>query len=408
MYAPLEIASSDESMLRSQKSRLSYLAVGLLSLTLSLGGLAGCERPGEEGESAGDEKPPDEKPPEEKAAPVKMMKVGTGDIEATISSASTIEAERAVTVHAEATGRVLSLSYEEGDEVKSGAQLAKVRRDAQASGVDRANANYEKAKADVERIERLVARGVASQEELDNTKATLRSAVLDQKDRRRDLRNTKVSAPFGGTITERFVSAGAFVNAGQQLYAITDFNSLVARVYVPEKELDRIRVGQPAQVVGKAAQGREGVGSVMRIAPIVDAATGTLKVTIALPESLAGGDKGFLPGMYAEVTLTTELKEGITVAPKSALVYEEERVFAFIVDEDKAKRVLLEVGLSDDDFVEVLGGLKVGDPLIIAGQSGLKDGALIEVIKEGQDMRMGAHAQADAASAKAKTVREEG
>ena len=87
---------------------------------------------------------------------------------------------------------------------------------------------------------------------------------------------------------------------------------------------------------------------------------------------------------------------------------EEERVFAFVVDGDKAKRVLLEVGLSDDDFVEVLGGLKVGDPLITAGHSGLKDGALIEVIKEGEDMRMGAHAQADTASAKAKAVREEG
>lgn len=387
-------------MVQARRSRLSLLAGGLLCLSLSVGGLAACERPGEEGESLGDEKPP-----EEKAAPVKMMKVGTGDIEATISSASTIEAERAVTVHAEATGLVLSLSYEEGDEVKSGAQLAKVRRDAQASGVDRANANHEKAKGDVARIERLVARGVASQEELDNMKATLRSAALDQKDRRRDLRNTKVTAPFSGTITERFVSAGAFVNAGQQLYAITDFKSLVARVYVPEKELDRIRVGQPAQVVGKAAQGREGTGSVMRIAPIVDAATGTVKITIALPESLAGGRTGFLPGMYAEVTLTTERKEGITVVPKSALVYEEERVFAFLVDADKAKRVLLELGLSDDDFVEVLGGLKVGDPLITAGHSGLKDGALIEVIKDGEDMRMGAHAQADT---KPKPVREEG
>ena len=386
-----------------RKTPINLLA-SALALLLVAGSAAGCERPGGPKDGEGDEEPPEEKP-----APVKVVKVAKGDIEATISSASTIEAERAVTVHAEATGRVLSLSYEEGDQVETGAQLAKVRRDAQASGVDRANANYEKAKSDVARIERLLARGVASQEELDNVKATLRSASLDQKDRRRDLRNTRVTAPFGGTITERFVSAGAFVTSGQQLYAITDFTSLVARVYVPEKELDRISVGQPAAVAGKAAQGREGTGSVMRIAPIVDAATGTIKVTIALPESLAGGASGFMPGMYAEVTLTTESKKAVVLAPKTALVYEEERVFAYTTDGDKAKRVLLEVGLSDDDFVEVLSGLEEGSPLIVAGQSGLKDGALIEVIENDADLHMQAQADpAKAGTANAEPTLEEG
>jgi RND family efflux transporter MFP subunit len=396
-------AHPDRAVLKSKPSTSTTLIGGLMCCFLLAGGASGCERPGGPGEGKEGE---EAEAAEEKPSPVKVVTVAKGDIEATISSASTIEAERAVTVHAEATGRVLSLSYEEGDAVESGAQLAKIRRDAQASGVDRANANYEKAKSDVARIERLVARGVASQEELDNVKATLRSASIDRKDRRRDLSNTRVTAPFGGTVTERFVSAGAFVNAGQQLYAITDFKSLVARVYVPEKELDRIRVGQPAEVIGKAAQGRQGTGSVMRIAPIVDATTGTVKVTIALPEDLAGGESGFLPGMYAEVTLTTERKLGITLVPKTALVYEEERVFAFVADGDKAKRVLLEVGLSDDDFVEVLSGVELGAKLIVAGQSGLKDGALIDVLEGDADTNMAAHAQAD--TGKAKPAREEG
>jgi RND family efflux transporter MFP subunit len=373
----------------------------VLAISMVMGSAAACERPGAGGPGG---KKGDQKPPEEKPSAVKIAKVQKGDIEAKISSASTIEAERQVTVHAEATGRVLSVAYEEGDEVEAGAQLAKIRRDAQASGVDRANANFEKAKSDVARIERLVARGVASQEELDNAKATLRSASIDRKDRRRDLANTKVTAPFDGTVTERFVNAGGFVSSGQQLYAITDFSSLVARVYVPEKELDRIRVGQAAEIVGKAAKGRAGTGQVMRIAPIVDATTGTVKVTIALPEQLAGGAKGFLPGMYAEVTLTTEKKTDITLVPKAALVYEEERVFAYTIDGDRAKRVLLEVGLGDDDFVEVRSGMAAGDTLIVAGQNGLKDGALIEVV---EDEGIGAVAEADT-SAKPAPQREDG
>ena len=354
-----------------------------LSLSLALGAGVGCK--GKFGPPKKGAAEAGETGEEEKATPIRVAKLGTGDIQARVSSASTIEAERQVTVHAEATGRLSRVAYEEGDKVKSGALLARVRRDAQASGLDRASANYQKAKADVERVERLAARGVSSQEELANAKATLRAASIDKRDRRRDLSNTNIAAPFGGTVTERFINEGSFVNAGQQVYAITDFTSLVARVYVPEKELDRIKVGQSADIVGKAAAGRTGIGTVMRIAPIVDATTGTVKVTIALPPALAGGEQGFLPGMYAEVTLTTDTREGVVLVPKNALIYEEERVFAFTTDGDRAKRVLVEIGLSDDEQVELVKGLEAGDEIIIAGQNGLEDGALVEVVSAADD-----------------------
>ena len=118
----------------------------------------------------------------------------------------------------------------------------------------------------------------------------------------------------------------------------------------------------------------------MRIAPVVDAATGTVKVTVSLPEDLSGGDDGFLPGMYAEVTLTTERHEDVVVLPKTALVHQEEQTFAFVVEGEHARRVKLTLGLQDDDQVEVLDGLQEGQPVIVAGQSGLKDGALVELV----------------------------
>src|SRR5690606_36479765 len=107
------------------------------------------------------------------------------------------------------------------------------------------------------------------------------------RDRSREIKNTNIVAPFAGTITERFVAEGAFVSNGAKVLSITDFDSLVARVYVPEKELDRLRLGQSAEVIGKAAKGRRGTGKVERIAPIVDASTGTVKVTVSLPPELS-------------------------------------------------------------------------------------------------------------------------
>lgn len=318
-------------------------------------------------------------PVEEQASPVVVIPVSKGHIDASISMSSTIEAERQVSVHAEATGRIVKLEVEEGEQVKEGQLLARVKYDAQSSLLQRAETSLEKSEIDYQRMKELYDRGAASKEELDNVELALRQARLDRQDRSREVKNTRVKAPFAGTLTERLVAEGGFVTSGQQLFSITDFDTLVARVYVPEKELDRIRVGQIAQVVGKAAQGRSGEGTVARIAPIVDASTGTVKVTITLPPELAGKE-GFLPGMYAEVTLTTETRKDVTLVPKPALVRDEDQTYVFVVDGDRATRRVLEVGLSDDKSVEVLSGVQAGETIIVAGQAGLKDGALVEVV----------------------------
>jgi membrane fusion protein (multidrug efflux system) len=335
-------------------------------------GALGCEfRPPGVG---GDDAPAEV---EERATPVVVAPVGRGAIAASISVSSTIEAERQVSVHAEATGQIIELSVEEGRDVQAGELLARIKYEAQSNLLERASTSLEKAEADLARIQALFSRGAASKEELDNAELAARNARIDAKDRTRDVKNTRVRAPFDGTVTERLVAQGSFVTSGQKLFSVTDFGTLVARVYIPEKELDRIRVGQSADVVGKAAQGRRGVGSVQRIAPIVDAATGTVKVTIALPPELAGMD-GFLPGMYAEVTLTTERRENVVLVPKPALVREDEQTYVFVVEGDRAVRRPLTVGLADDTQIEALSGVEAGEAIVLSGQAGLKDGALVE------------------------------
>jgi membrane fusion protein (multidrug efflux system) len=336
---------------------------------------------------------------------VLLATVELGTIQGQIRAASTIEAELQVTVHAESTGRITALEHEEGDEIKAGQQLARIKRDAQSLGYERAESSLADAQRELDRVEKLLKQGIASQSEYDQAKSSVDLAKLDKRDRRRDLSNTVINAPFDGILTRRFVDEGAFVTSGAQIFEITDFTTLVARVYVPERELDRIAVGQPAEIIGKAAKNRQGIGEVRRIAPVVDATTGTVKVTIGLPDTLVGGASGFLPGMYAEVTLTTELHENVPLVPTPALVHDEEQTFVFIADGDRAKKVLLEIGLSDDDFVEVTKGLEAGARIIVAGQSGLKDGALLlEVDARGKPVGGDADADADAEPALAGDV----
>jgi membrane fusion protein (multidrug efflux system) len=339
----------------------------LLSLALGLG----CQA-----SAGGVEKKAADAEVVEQPSPVVVGTVERGAITATISAASTIEAERQVTVHSESVGRLVDLTVEEGDKVKEGQVLARIRFDAQANSLLRANTSLAKAQTDFQRIEQLYNERVLGHEEYQKARNQLDIAELDLRDRAREMKNTKVTAPFTGTITLRKVTEGGFVTNGAELLQITDFNTLVARVFVPEKELDRIKVGQEALVIGKAAKGRKGTGKVLRISPTVDAGTGTVKMTVALPQELAGA-QGFLPGMYAEVTLTVDHREGVALVPKGAIVHDEEQAYVFVPEADKARRVRVELGLQDAERVEILKGLGAGDAVIVAGQTGLKDGAKI-------------------------------
>ncbi|MBV1857408.1 MAG: efflux RND transporter periplasmic adaptor subunit [Nannocystaceae bacterium] len=330
----------------------------------------------------------------EQRTPIVSQPVTRGSIEQALTAASTIEAERMVTVHAESTGRLISFGLEEGDILKAGASVGRIKYDSQAATLDRAKTSQEKAQRDLEIVQRLHREGHASDDELATAQLAVKTASLDVGDSKRNIRNTRVTAPFGGTVTERFVTEGSFVSAGAQLITITDFATLVARVYVPERELDRISVGQPALVQGKAARSRQGQGSIKRIAPVVDATTGTVKVTVGLPGELAGGEKGFLPGMYAEVRLTTERKDDVLLVSKRALVREDDAVYVFVVQDDEtAKRVKVELGLEDAERAEVHSGLVVGDEVVVSGQAGLSDGGKVSRVDASGEPLEGAAAE---------------
>jgi membrane fusion protein (multidrug efflux system) len=368
--------SAEPSVVRMRPSSLLLRRAATLlgALLLTVPCLAAC---GPMGQADASDRGSDQDDDEEIATPVVVARVSQGEISAQIRATSTIEAERMVTVHAETTGRITALTFEEGDVVKEAQLLARIRQDLQRSGLDRASTSFSKAERDLDIVRDLFARGVASQQELTQAELAYDTATLDVRDRKRDVSNTRVQAPFRGTVTQRFVSEGAFVTSGAQILSIVDFDTLVARVYVPEKELDRLRVGQDAEIAGKAAQGRRGVGKLERIAPVVDATTGTVKVTISLPATLVGGDAGFLPGMYAEVTLTTEVRPKATLVPKQALVYDEEQPYLFVAEGDRARRVKVELGLTDREHAEVVSGVEVGQELVLTGHAGLKDGGLV-------------------------------
>ncbi len=312
---------------------------------------------------------------EDRAVPVEVAELARGPIESVLKSTSTLEAESAVEVFAEAARRVRELLVEEGDRVRKGALLLRLQDDEQRNALARVKNELAKAEREHLRQERLYTEQLISEEAFNNATFELDQLRIALRDAERELGYTEVKAPISGTVTRRLVNVGDHVAVGQHLFDIVDFDSLVARIYVPEKHLLELRPGQTARVYARAASGREYIGVVDRIAPVVDARTGTIKVTIDV-----GGKPGLLPGMYVDVDLITATRDDAILVPKRAVVYDNDQMFVFrLVEEQRVERVLLEPRLSDKNNIEPAGGLEEGDRIVIAGQASLKDGALVKL-----------------------------
>ena len=336
-------------------------------MLLVLGAVAGCGRqpPADPAKDAADTG----------AIPVEVATLARGPIEAGIQTFATLEAEQEVKVFARTANRVVELLVEEGDRVGANQVLLRLDDANQQVAVDKAATLLEKARREFERLEALFNQKLVSEQVHADARFDLRSRELALEEARRELEFTIVRAPIEGTISRRLVKLGDLVTPNQHLFDLVDFRSIVARVYVPEKNLPQLALDQTARVTAPALVGREFTGEVRRIAPVVDAKSGTVKVTVGFD------DIGLLrPGMYVDVELVLARKTNALLVPKRALVLDGDQSYAFRLGPDRrVQRVLVEPLVTDRFNVEPAAGFEEGDQVVVAGQTGLKQGARVRL-----------------------------
>ena len=207
---------------------------------------------------------------EDEAIPVEAVALERGRIESVLSFSTNLEAEGEVQVFSEANRRIKQLLVEEGDRVRQGQVLVRLQDEAQRTALARAESQVEKARRDYERQTELHDEQLISEEIYLEATYNLEQLELALEDAKRELGYTEVRAPIAGTITERLVNVGDQVTVNQHLFDIVDFDSIIARIYVPEKELVRVREGLDARIIAAAVGGEPHQGTVDRIAPRVD------------------------------------------------------------------------------------------------------------------------------------------
>jgi RND family efflux transporter MFP subunit len=133
----------------------------------------------------------------------------------------------------------------------------------------------------------------------------------------------------------------------------------------------------PASVSSEVLPGTPFRGQVTLINPRIDVQTGTVRVTVEVyDESLR-----LKPGMFVQVRIAVGQKENVLVIPRKAILYRQNKTYAFVVDGGRASQREITLGLTEEDLAEVASGLEEGETIVSVGVENLKDGQRVEVLQ---------------------------
>lgn len=310
-----------------------------------------------------------------RAVAVEVTEIKQGPIERLLMTSRVLEAEQQVKVVSKTANRVVQLMVEEGDQVTQNQLLAQMEDDTQRTALAKAENQAAKSREEFERQKTLHTQELISDQLFRDARYDLKQLELSVEDAKRELGYTEIRASIAGTITSRLIKLGDEISKGQHLFDIVDFKSIVARLYVPEKELGVLELYQEARVTATAFPEEVFEAHVLRISPIIEANSGMVKVTIAFKEI------GRLrPGMYVDAGIVVETKSDAVLIPKRALAFDGDQLYVFrLKEERKVERIRLNTGLDDAYWIESLDQIVPTDKIVIAGQTGLKDGTLVRL-----------------------------
>lgn len=297
-----------------------------------------------------------------------------------ISAVGSLRSNQGVMLRPEVSGRIVKLGFSDGQRVKRGQLLVQLDDTLQQAQLKQSEAQASIARTNLQRSRELLGQGFLSQSALDQNQAALDVAEAQVALSRAQLARLKVLAPFDATAGIGLVDVGDYVKDGADLVNLEDLGSMKVQFALPERVIDRLRPGQPVDVVVDALPGRSFKGRVQAIDSVVDANGRALQV-LAQVENPGALLK---PGMFARPRVVFAVREGAVVVPEEALVPFGGRQLIFKVAEGPdgkkvARRVEARLGLRQPGRVEVLEGLQPGDLVVTAGHARLLRGDAVPV-----------------------------
>jgi len=335
-----------------------------------------------------------------------------------LNASGYVVAQRKAAVASKVTGRLISLSVEEGSRVTAGQVIARLENEDVLATRNQAEANLNAVRQNLEQMKAelhdatlslnrnkdLIGQGFVSQSEYDASEARYKKAYASVaaaeaavkastaalKGAEVAFEYTLIRAPFNAVVLTKnadigdiVTPIGAAAEAKAAVVTIADMDSLQVEVDVSESNLQMVKSGQPCEIHLDALPDSRFRGKVHMIVPTADRTKATIMVKVSFLEK----DSRVLPEMSAKVAfLSREVKpdeeKARTALNPSAILTMDGKSIVFLIKENRAIKTPIKTGEKLGEMIEVLQGVKAGDTVVMKPLERMKDGAKIKIVEK--------------------------
>jgi len=326
---------------------------------------------------------------EERTFNVQVAAVEKKSLRPAVETIGSLKPFEVVIVSSEVDGILHEIRVNEGTAVSRGSLLAVIddrdyRNEATRAeaAVRQAEATLANTRLEFQRKDSLFKEELVTRQQYDDvstrlsiTEADVERAKAARSMAKERLDKTKIYSPLGGFVQEKKQAVGNYVRNGTPIFTIVQNQPLKLDFTIAEKDISKLKIGQDVIFTVDTHVGKEFTGKLKTIYPALEDKTRTLQVEALVPNP----QNVLKPGLFAKVTLFTNVAVDTVVIPVTAIIYENSSTKVFVVESDRAKEVKIKIGGKYGEFVEVVEGLAGGEKLVIVGQRNLAQGVKLNV-----------------------------
>lgn len=346
--------------------------------------------------------------------PVEVAVAKRGGIRKIIPEDGLVRTRDEVNISSEISGKIEKMPVEEGQRVQSGEILAEIAKVQLAAQVIRAETEllsndklikeldsiYDKAKADLDRMQALVREGAISQERFEvaqlafasarkgheTAKAANEALTAALKSAKDYLDKATIRAPIDGVVTAVYKKPGEIVAPGMPLMRIINPKRAYIEIKIADSDMGEVKVAQRVRITADGCPGQEFEGILLQIIAEAELKGERIDVATVGEERIFRGvvripdhPECLRPGMPVYADVIIEPKENALIIPREAVFSESGKFYVYVLKNGRAQKRQVLVGIKESERVEIIDGVSEGEQVAVSGLDNLKDGKRVNV-----------------------------
>jgi membrane fusion protein, multidrug efflux system len=320
----------------------------------------------------------EKKETEKKLSLVKVREIKGEEFSERYKIIGIVKPNTSAKLSSEEGGIITYLSKDKGSSVSRGETVVVLKKDFDKASYDQAVSQYELAKDNYERAERLYLENATTEQVYMNAKLQFNIAEKTVEMFRTRLGKGYIKSPISGVVDAKYMNLGEMTSPGSPILSIVDVSRVKIEAGIPEKYVTRLSKGRTVEITFDVLPDEKFSGKISYISPTLNSQSRTFDIEIIIENR----NRLLKPEMSANVFFTNMDLDDAVVLERDSFVDNGDEQFVFVLENDIAKKKIVKIGGASDNKVLISEGLNIGDKLIYYGFRALVDGDKVKVVSE--------------------------